>query len=305
MKKKQLLPTVVNDLKIDSTYILYIPLDSNLPFVPTGAGEFHAYSRYFVERDNLDMFLIIYTTGGMGELLINGKTYSLFPGSVVFINGFEYHRYRTKPDHKEWLFKWVRFSSPYMATAYKAIYRKEYVQIITADKRIEDQMDQYLKYIRSDLPERDFIMSSLIHNILGLMTEFNINSKKEVKKNHVINEAKTYIEEHFDENINIEVLAKKSNYSKYAFIRVFNQQVGTTPYAFLQKTRITKALYYLNTTDLPINQIAFLVGFSEQNNFAKQFKKYVNMTPTEYRNCAEIKISSTNALNGLTEHYFR
>jgi two-component system response regulator YesN len=52
---------------------------------------------------------------------------------------------------------------------------------------------------------------------------------------------------------------------------------------FFNKLRIDKSLYYLEKTDLNIQEIANQIGFHDSNYFSRLFKKYQKFSPTEYR----------------------
>jgi AraC-like DNA-binding protein len=51
----------------------------------------------------------------------------------------------------------------------------------------------------------------------------------------------------------------------------------------LDKARKEKALHYLKNQDMPLVDIAFLLGFSEQSTFNHTFKRLTGKTPTQYR----------------------
>ena len=58
---------------------------------------------------------------------------------------------------------------------------------------------------------------------------------------------------------------------------------GQTFQSVLDSTRADIALQYLTTTDLTVQEVAALVGFSEANNFARAFRKWTGRTATEVR----------------------
>lgn len=76
-----------------------------------------------------------------------------------------------------------------------------------------------------------------------------------------------------------EMLALNSSYLS----TLFKRETGVTLTYFANQKRIEHALFLLNTTDLSIQDIAALCGIPDLNYFTKTFKKYQNMTPTEYR----------------------
>jgi len=56
-----------------------------------------------------------------------------------------------------------------------------------------------------------------------------------------------------------------------------------TPYAYIQKERMNHAMFLMETSSASILDIAEMVGFTDQNNFTKQFKQFMGMTLTQYR----------------------
>lgn len=51
----------------------------------------------------------------------------------------------------------------------------------------------------------------------------------------------------------------------------------------LNETRHDMALQYIANVDIPLNEIAYLLGFSEQSNFNRAFKRWTGKTPGQYR----------------------
>ena len=51
----------------------------------------------------------------------------------------------------------------------------------------------------------------------------------------------------------------------------------------LDKTRKEKALFYLKNKEMPLVDVAFILGFSEQSSFSHTFKRLTGMTPLQYR----------------------
>lgn len=67
------------------------------------------------------------------------------------------------------------------------------------------------------------------------------------------------------------------------FHHIFKACTGQTPVEYLNSIRINMAKDYLINTDIPISQISYLVGFSEQNYFSRAFKKSTGMSPRSFR----------------------
>lgn len=68
---------------------------------------------------------------------------------------------------------------------------------------------------------------------------------------------------------------------------LFSKEMGCTLTGYVNRKRMEKAVSLLQTTKLPVNQIAFECGISDTNYFIKLFKKFAGTTPTDYRRTAK------------------
>ncbi|NHM33070.1 AraC family transcriptional regulator [Neobacillus terrae] len=84
-------------------------------------------------------------------------------------------------------------------------------------------------------------------------------------------------------SITLEQVAHYCHLSKFHFSHLFKKELGISVIDFLNKVRIDKAKYYLENTELNVQEIANLVGFTDANYFSRLFKKYINVSPKEYR----------------------
>jgi AraC family transcriptional regulator len=92
-----------------------------------------------------------------------------------------------------------------------------------------------------------------------------------------------YLAEHLVEPIPIEALAAQCNYSPYHFSRAFKLATGLPPRQYQIRLRTERARELLETTDLPIGEIAAIVGYEHQGQLARAFRKDIGMTPQAYR----------------------
>lgn len=66
------------------------------------------------------------------------------------------------------------------------------------------------------------------------------------------------------------------------------QQHGATLSQLVQKNRLLKASHYLLQSELPLAEIGFLSGFSDQPHFCRVFKTNIGMSPQVYRRLVNI-----------------
>lgn len=92
-----------------------------------------------------------------------------------------------------------------------------------------------------------------------------------------------YIAEHFREPLTLEILADMCHGSPYHLQRTFKRIIGLTPVEYIQKVRITKAMYELTVTDKSVSEIGQSVGLSNLSYFITLFKMKTGQTPKQYR----------------------
>lgn len=99
-----------------------------------------------------------------------------------------------------------------------------------------------------------------------------------------IRDAIRFIQEHYAEDIGLERVADEILLNHIYFSSVFKKETGENFLEFLNKYRIEKAKDLLRTTNKKISIISETVGFNDPKYFAKLFRKFVGLKPTEYRN---------------------
>lgn len=92
-----------------------------------------------------------------------------------------------------------------------------------------------------------------------------------------------YVEEHIENpNLSIEELSKAMFVSRGTLYVKVLSFTGETPVEYVRSLKLKKALSMLQKNDMKISQIAYSVGFSNPNYFARAFKAKYNVSPTEY-----------------------
>ncbi|MFD2614098.1 helix-turn-helix domain-containing protein [Paenibacillus gansuensis] len=92
-----------------------------------------------------------------------------------------------------------------------------------------------------------------------------------------------FIDDHFQQKLNLGQLAEDSGYSYDRFRHLFKEETGVSPQQYLLSKRIERACDLLGNTDLSISDIASRSGFSTDAQFCKLFKREVGITPGQYR----------------------
>ena len=88
--------------------------------------------------------------------------------------------------------------------------------------------------------------------------------------------------------IELDSIARESGLSRPHFYRLFRTQTGVTPHLYLNTLIMENALDALVSTEAPIADIGFDLGFSSQSAFTRFFAANVGMPPTDYRRAAKV-----------------
>jgi AraC family transcriptional regulator len=93
-----------------------------------------------------------------------------------------------------------------------------------------------------------------------------------------------YIEDHLGACLTLEELAAVAHLSPYHFARQFRAATGLPPHQFVIARRVERARQLLQEDgDLPLAQVAARIGFSDQTQFTRHFKRLVGVTPGRFR----------------------
>lgn len=100
----------------------------------------------------------------------------------------------------------------------------------------------------------------------------------------IVNKAIAFIHDEVLNDLSLGRIARHVNVHPSYLSGLFKKETGMTVREYILRTRIEDSKYFLTHSDLPILDIAVLLGFCSQSYYARQFKRYVSMTPLQYRN---------------------
>lgn len=116
-----------------------------------------------------------------------------------------------------------------------------------------------------------------------------------------VRKALAYLDNHFYENCSIGELAEKLNLNRSYLQRIFKEETGQTPAAYLLNLRLRRASELLARTNLPLAEVSDYVGFSSQQYFNHVFRKHRGITPGQYRYTKQKATKTQNDLILETE----
>lgn len=94
---------------------------------------------------------------------------------------------------------------------------------------------------------------------------------------------KNYIYEHYNEDLNLEMLAEKVYLSSGYLSFIFKRETGMNLNRYIKVFRMEKARELLRSTNMKVAQISDKVGFANVSYFCRSFREYYGSSPESYR----------------------
>jgi AraC-like DNA-binding protein len=92
-----------------------------------------------------------------------------------------------------------------------------------------------------------------------------------------------YVTQHYHERISAAAVAKACGLDRFDFSRRFHAAFGMTFRHYLLRARINEARQLLVAGSLSVTGVAYSVGFNDGSHFARVFKRFTGMLPSDYR----------------------
>jgi len=116
-----------------------------------------------------------------------------------------------------------------------------------------------------------------------------------------INKVLWYIQNHLDERFDVNQLAAMANFSPYHFHRIVKAFINEPIGAYIVRTRLDTAAQLLTYSELPLQDIAYKIGYEAPSSFNKAFKKRFNISPTDFKEKQTVNLAPANISDLLSQ----
>ena len=243
-----------------------------------------------------------YILSSGGTYYIGDETYPICKGDIFIINNYEYHYAASENGDMEMMvivfdpnLVWQndRMDFQYIKAFYE--WKDGFKHRIIVDPKADGNIQEALKEMETEWNNRatgyKLVTKSLLLKLLALLyRRFESTSQYSEKVKRFQNEyiriidAVNYIDEHLQEPLKLSELAEMVHMNSNYFSGFFKNCTGNTVSTYIIKKRLHYACLRLTTSEDSIIQVASDSGFPNVSYFNRTFKKYLGVTPHEYRN---------------------
>ncbi len=267
-----------------SDYYTYQPsaIASKIYLYPTSLGLFYYQKGYHLRRNRFDSILLMYVQSGRCKVYLNGEPQDVLSDQFLLLDTFERHEYEFPEDSTVY---WIHFAGPLARSYYELITQNRGNILTSTDSySLARKMLEVLNRFRDGKAVHEAALSQTLTQIMQDLMSSPAQPENRFSRTAVIERSRSYISEHFAEQLSLEDLAAKAGISPYHFTRVFSDETGMTPHQYLIAARISAAKMILRTPSAPsVKQIAYSCGFNSESSFCSTFRKWEGVTPKEYR----------------------
>ncbi|MFR5968828.1 MAG: AraC family transcriptional regulator [Oscillospiraceae bacterium] len=234
---------------------------------------------------------IFYVVGGSGKFNIEGKLLPVTTDDMVIVN--------PNVEHTE-----VSYNKRPLEYIVLGVEGLEYSAGEDADERwfmtnLQNAREALLHALREMLREIEYkavgyelicqdllevlILRLMRHAGLQFLPTKTEHRKPGRKPSKECAAVRHYIDNHFKENINLDMLSELVHVNKYYMVHSFTKEYGISPINYLISRRIEESKYLLSDTDHSLSQISHMLGFSSPSYFSQSFRRLEGMSPMEFR----------------------
>jgi AraC-like DNA-binding protein len=262
----------------------YAHIPPNSPYPPGQHPATHMFGWQTGRTLNETQFVYINKGRGVFESKHGGK-HKIEAGMLMVVFKNEWHRY--KPDPKTgWDEYWVGMDGATADSVFAPpfFFPKSPIIPIGDDTEFTTGLFNLNQTVNEQSETVGPVLSAKLMNLMARITLHQSKAANETSlTQRKINQAAALITERYNEQIDLEQLARDLGLSYTKFRRDFKNLIGLAPNQYLVHTRMEHAKTLINYSDLTIQQISAQTGFDSPAYFSRAFKKHFNLSPIELR----------------------
>ncbi len=252
----------------------------------------------------LEFVKIVYVASGSAKLFINDKTITITEGNLCILSPniknatFSSHDEDVvlniilkKSTFEKAFYSILSDNSALSDFFWQMLYNKSSNKVLCFKKKSKRNITEYIHELYLELKlgneSSNIIVKSYVLLIFGMILRLYEQDENALGIINEIDERMSDILKYMREDlaeITLPKLACQFKLSEGYLSRFIKRETGFTFREFLKNLRIHKAADLLANSNCTIEDIAYIVGYSDISRFYRNFKEYFHVTPLIYRN---------------------
>lgn len=265
---------------MENIFFPIIEREKNLPFYVSCIGE--TDRQHEINRpDGYYCSQIILCSEGGGVLQYDGEVHTVTAGNAFFLPASSPHAYYPTEDiFRTHYIGFAGYASEILLRQLGltniALYKVDISTLRSIHHRI-------MNTLKTDKFYGGFSASAILYEYI---IEFNRQiigaENKSSLEGASLLPVLNYIDEHFNEVIELETLCGIIQVTPQYLCRMFKKRLGMRPLEYVAQKRIQQAKIYLTEGKMSIKEIALAVGYNDAGYFSSVFKRGEGISPREY-----------------------
>jgi AraC-like DNA-binding protein len=231
----------------------------------------------------LNEYQLVYITKGRGVFETQGSRYEVVPGSVLLVFPGVHHIYRPEPE-TGWTEYWVGFKGDNIDALCRDGFLSSDRPFYQAGLRngILAHYTQIFDLVRNQEPLYQPKAGALILGLIAEVLSCERKSTQSTQAESLVAQAKFQMEANIDADINLNGIAESLGVSTSHLSEAFKSYTAMTPYQYFISIKINRAKELLEH-ELPVKEVAWRLGFSDEYYFSRLFKNKTGISPSHWK----------------------
>lgn len=247
-------------------------------------------------------YQIIWFKRGHGKHAVDFKAYDVFDNAIFFIAPNQIHYFDDQQHYEGVLLHFnhlflVQDESPLDFMLNCNLFNNPFQQpSCCIGVGIDTILDQYILQMKVELEsEESFGKEMILRNylksfLIQIQREKNHFEKVSDPQSPIFDEKRmilmkfiTLIDENYKKGYSVTEYARLLHISSRSLSDLTQNQINKTPSQMIHERIILEAQRLLLYSELNVNQVGYRLGFDDPSYFVKYFKKYISLSPSEFK----------------------
>jgi AraC-like DNA-binding protein/mannose-6-phosphate isomerase-like protein (cupin superfamily) len=247
------------------------------------AGEQWVPEQFLIEPHEHPVWEIYLQQHGTTHWVADDQRYVLRPGHLFAVPAGVTHHLAGRSGNHHFYFAAIDLEpvvrrQPALATPWpKTVVHQEAGELTHAFAQLVRELTTRYEYAETGLA------LAVDHLVLAVSRSLAPAAVPQLAMHPAVRTVKRLLDQEFHERWTLRQLADRVGLAPAYLAELFVGELGQPPHRYLNERRIDRARQLLETSDVTITALAFTLGFSSSQHFARVFRQLTDTTPTAFR----------------------